>query len=543
MAGASSEEQANVLRLTGQRLLDRYVVRERVARGGMGIVFRGDDERLHRPVCVKVFVPLDPSRPEYATVLEHFVQEAFTLSRLTHPNTLRIYDFGYLDAVDRTGPFFVTEFADGGTLTELVRDRGKLAAAETLRILEPVVGALSEAHDAGIVHRDIKPSNVLFTLAGGGLMPKLCDFSIAKATGDIPNRAADTNMHVPLYSLSWAAPEQLVGGSALGPSADVFALGLSALFMLTGTVLYPGDDLMRAYALRSEGEAPRLSTIRSLVSSKGVAEVLVHACAEEPADRYPSVEAFLEALREAFEEDGRSLELSESDLTVVSVEPQMDDDEPGDPTEPSGVTPKPATPPTKASPATPSTTTMPGRTAPPGQTEPEATPLRVVEPASSDRPPTGPGHQVPRPRLAIGSFDSPMLVLGNRRVRLIEVSADALTIPAADGGENPRIRITPMEASGARLHIKGLNCFVRSQGRRATSGLDIKQSSRVELVSLRQTVSATLGIAVGRQQGNEIICDLPDVSIVVPARLAGWVVVLDLLPGSEAVVLYRRGNR
>ena len=201
-------------------------------------------------------------------MLEHFVQEAFTLSRLTHPNTLRIYDFGYLDAVDRTGPFFVTEFADGGTLTELVRDRGNLAAAETLRILEPVVGALSEAHDAGIVHRDIKPSNVLFTLAGGGLMPKLCDFSIAKATGDIPNRAADTNMHVPLYSLSWAAPEQLVGGSALGPSADVFALGLTALFMLTGTVLYPGDDLMRAYALRSEGEAPRLSTIRSLVSSR-----------------------------------------------------------------------------------------------------------------------------------------------------------------------------------------------------------------------------------------------------------------------------------
>jgi len=511
----------------------------------MGIVFRGDDERLHRPVCVKVFVPLDPSRPEYATVLEHFVQEAFTLSRLTHPNTLRIYDFGYLDAVDRSGPFFVTEFAEGGTLTELVRDRGKLAAAETLRILEPVVGALSEAHDAGIVHRDIKPSNVLFTLAGGGLMPKLCDFSIAKATGDIPNRAADTNMHVPLYSLSWAAPEQLVGGSALGPSADVFALGLTALFMLTGTVLYPGDDLMRAYALRSEGEAPRLSTIRSLVSSKSVAEVLAHACAEDPADRYPAVEAFLDALRDAFEDDGRSLELSESDLTVVSVEPEVEDAAAEPRTaEPTAKRTAPPSTPAEPEPGERSTTLPSGHTpAPAPAPEPQAAPLRVVEPASSDRPPTGPRPQVPRPRLAIGSLDSPVLVLGNRRVRLVEVSANALTIPAIDGGENPRIRITPMEAGGARLHIKGLNCFVRAHGRRATSGLDIKESARLELVSLRQVVSATLGIAVGRHQGNQIVCDLPDVSVVVPAHLAGWVVVLDLLPGSEAVVLYRRGNR
>jgi serine/threonine-protein kinase len=542
VADAFSEERVNVLKLSGRRLLDRYAVGERVARGGMGIVFEGLDERLHRTVCVKVFVPVDPSRPEYATILEHFVQEAFTLSRLTHPNTIRIYDFGYLDEAAHAGPFFVTEFADGGTLTELVRGKGSLGAAETLRVLEPVVGALGEAHDAGIVHRDIKPSNILFTQAGGGLIPKLCDFSIAKATGDFPNRAQDTNLQVPLYSVSWAAPEQLKPGGAVGPPADVFALGLTTLFMLSGVVLYPGEELMQAYAMRVEGEAYRLARIRELTPMRAVAEVLERACAEAPGERYVSVESLLEALRVAFADDGRELERSKTEGSAVSMSYDLVEDLDNEST---AVTRRGAS---ERSGARGSTT------------------LRVVEPASPDTQPSSDRAGIARwdsgraagraaepsantPLLEVGSLAEPLLVLGNRRVTLVEVAGQALTLRATDGGLDPRIRVTARDVEGGQLHIKGLNCFVREVAGRATSGLDVKQSSIIELVSLNQSVSARIGIAVGRRTGTDIICELPDVAIAIPVGLVDWAVVFDLLPTRDAAVLYRpvtmqsRGSR
>src|SRR5687768_14440117 len=243
--------------LVGQRVMDRYLISERIARGGMSVVYRGEDERLRRPVCVKVFCGLDPSRPGYRTVHEHFVQEAFALSRLRHPNTIRIFDFGYLEDELAT-PFFVVEYADGGTLKEFVRKHGPLTPHETFEILEPIAGALREAHAAGIIHRDIKPSNILFSRAGPSLAVKLADFSIAKALEDaIPNRADDTlnsSDKVGLYSLGWAAPEQL-RGDAVEPSADVFAMGLTAAFMLSCKMVYPGDDILQLFELRRLGDA------------------------------------------------------------------------------------------------------------------------------------------------------------------------------------------------------------------------------------------------------------------------------------------------
>src|SRR5690606_33747726 len=147
------------------------------------VVYRGHDDRLQRPVCVKVFLGLDPTRPSYRAVYEHFVQEAFALSQLRHPNTLRIYDFGYLE--NETGtPFQVAEFLEGGTLTGFLKRTRKLTLDEALMILEPVAGALSEAHAYGIIHRDIKPSNILFSRAGPADVIKLADFGIAKAHVD-----------------------------------------------------------------------------------------------------------------------------------------------------------------------------------------------------------------------------------------------------------------------------------------------------------------------------------------------------------------------
>ena len=194
----SSSERTDPLGLAGARLLDRYVVEQAIAQGGMAVIYRGRDLRLLRPVCIKVFHRLQRSEASYRTAYEHFVQEAFALSQFLHPNTLRIFDFGYLDGDGRSpgdggAPFQISELLDQGTLTQRVRREGALSPAQALEILEPLAGALSEAHGRGIVHRDIKPSNILFAQAGARRVVKLCDFGIAKISDDdAPNRAEDT---------------------------------------------------------------------------------------------------------------------------------------------------------------------------------------------------------------------------------------------------------------------------------------------------------------------------------------------------------------
>ena len=235
----------DALGLNGQRLLDRYEVDSPIAQGGMAIIYRGHDTRLLRPVCIKVFYRLRPGQAAYRAAYEHFIQEAFTLSQFNHPNTLRIYDFGYLEG-DVAAPFQISEMLEGGTLSRLVRRHGPLGATEAREILEPVAGALAEAHARGIVHRDIKPSNILFGLAGARRVVKLCDFGIAKVSESRPTRgptaprtrSRESGQPLRLYSPGWASPEQ-IRGEQIGPASDVYALGLLTAFVLTGRPVFP----------------------------------------------------------------------------------------------------------------------------------------------------------------------------------------------------------------------------------------------------------------------------------------------------------------
>ncbi|MEM9490552.1 MAG: protein kinase, partial [Myxococcota bacterium] len=137
--------------------MDRYYVVERIASGGHSIVYRGEDERLSRPVCIKVFHRLKSKDGIYQTAYEHFVQEAFALSKLTHPNTLRIYDFGYLPGTGDTArgaPYQVSEFMNHGTLSSMVKQHGPTATTDAVQVVSAIGGALSEAHECGIIHRD-----------------------------------------------------------------------------------------------------------------------------------------------------------------------------------------------------------------------------------------------------------------------------------------------------------------------------------------------------------------------------------------------------
>ncbi|MCA9710955.1 MAG: serine/threonine protein kinase [Myxococcales bacterium] len=514
MSRPGTEESKRIHDLVGRRLMGRYAVRQRIARGGMAVVFRGEDERLRRPVCVKLFFGFNPEQPEYAVVLEHFVQEAFALSRLQHPSTLRIYDFGYLDEEARIDPFFVTEFADGGHLGELVAGSGGLSGAEVLRRLGPIIGALREAHSAGIVHRDLKPSNILLTSAGGELQPKLADFSIAKAHGDLPNRASETNAQAPLYSLSWAAPEQLAG-TPVTPAADVFALGLLAAYMLTEKLVYPGDDVMALYSLRSEGAPFREQSIRGLGLPPAVERVVLRACAEAPERRHPSVDAFYDALEAA--------------LGVYSGE--IDDDET------TGEHRALERPPLERPPLERPPLERPMVRRENTLTAPESVGAKsgphLLPPVSPPDPAQAPPA---KPRLPVATLAEAQLLVGNRRMRLLAASAAPLTLERAIAGRPAKLRVTPRELGAGQVHLKGLNCFLRTLDGRPSSGLDVDHPRILELSDPQSRTKGELRISMGRRPDGHHEIELGDVIVTVPAQLARWAVVLEA--GDDTLLLY-----
>jgi serine/threonine-protein kinase len=503
--------------------MDRYRISERVARGGMSVVYRGEDERLRRPVCVKVFCGLDPSRPGYRTVHEHFVQEAFALSTLRHPNTIRIYDFGYLEDELAT-PFFVVEYADGGTLKEFVRKHGPLSPHETFEILEPIAEALREAHAAGIIHRDIKPSNILFTRAGPSLVVKLADFSIAKAIEDaIPNRADDTNINasdkVGLYSLGWAAPEQL-RSERVGPSADVFALGLTTAYMLTCKMVYPGDDVLQLFELRRLGDAYLRRTIGEQGIDDQLQRAIVHACRENADERFQTIEEYLEALRESVHESWRNITSKQE--RYVPPRPAQPMAVPTTQVMPAVTTPAPSEPPTGVA------------------TQPN---LVIGSPAShsSSAMPVMPGAALRV--LTVDSFASPEIVVGGRRIRSYDIGEEA-AIGAEAGivGSRARMRILPRELGHVRMHIKGLNCFVFRDGGRPSIGIDVDKDGELVLISPARELLDRVAVHLGTFDGVARTFELHGAALAVPLLLAKWSALLDFGPGRETILLYRSAD-
>ena len=291
-------------------MLERYRVVEQIASGGHSVVYRGTDERLSRPVCIKVFSGLGGKSGVGRTSYEHFVQEAFALSRLTHPNTLRIYDFGHLGQQDVEGmPLQVCEFMNGGTLSQVVREQGKQSLAETTRVIGAMCAALSEAHALGIVHRDIKPQNILFGAVGSNKLPKLADFGIAKWSADAAdqedsNRAEDTaivaGQKLAMYSPSWAAPEQLAG-QPVNAQTDIYSLAVVAVYMLSGKAIFADEDVYAGYKKRRHADELVKEALVPQKVPKAAISLITKALAFDPKRRLENVEQLQQGLLAALE--------------------------------------------------------------------------------------------------------------------------------------------------------------------------------------------------------------------------------------------------
>ncbi|MEY9954012.1 serine/threonine-protein kinase [Leifsonia sp. EB34] len=215
-------------------LLDRYELRDRLGRGGMGTVYRAFDHQLERFVAVKVFAAGEASDDARRRA------EATALARVSHPNLVTLLDAHLSPEGDPTPSFLVLELVDGEDLRSRL-DRGPLAAEEAAAIAGGIAEALAVVHGAGMVHRDLKPANILLTDSGvpGGLPhAKLADFGIAHLIGTERLTTAGTI----IGTAGYLSPEQ-VNVSEPGPAADIYALGLVTLEALTGVTEYPGTPL------------------------------------------------------------------------------------------------------------------------------------------------------------------------------------------------------------------------------------------------------------------------------------------------------------
>ena len=222
-----------------ERLLDgRYRLGDRLGGGAVAEVFRAVDERLARPVAVKLF------RGDAAEELQRHEAEMRTLARLDHPSLVTVYDAGEADGQ----PYLVMQLVEGDTLADEL-GRGPLGPERTARYGAALADALAYVHEQGFVHRDVKPANVLIAADG---RVHLADFGIARLVDSAHVTRTGDVLGTPAYF----APEQ-VSGDAVGPAADVYALGLMLLECLTGRRPFEGTAMEVAMArLNRDPELP-----------------------------------------------------------------------------------------------------------------------------------------------------------------------------------------------------------------------------------------------------------------------------------------------
>ncbi|MGO9111457.1 MAG: protein kinase domain-containing protein [Thermoguttaceae bacterium] len=271
--------------------LDQYALKRKLGEGAMGEVWLAEHRLLKRPCAVKFIRPELAAHPAIAA---RFAREVHAVTGLTHPNTVRVYDYG---RTTDSSFYFVMEYLDGPTLEELVRQSGPLLPARAAYLLQQLCGALAEAHAAGLVHRDLKPSNVIVaTLGGQRDVAKLLDFGLVQdLSSDTEDRL--TRAGTVLGSPAYMSPEQAAGESVVDARGDVYGLGAVAFFALTGRPPFAGKTFGQLLAAHRSEPPPPLTDFRRDVPAD-LSAVVARCLAKDREDRFPSAAALGRALGE-----------------------------------------------------------------------------------------------------------------------------------------------------------------------------------------------------------------------------------------------------
>ena len=267
--------------MIGKILGKRYEITEKIAQGGMSVVYKALDLNLNRYDAIKILKEEFASSDE---ILERFKQEANAVAFLSHPNIVNIYNVGSEDNIH----YIVMEYVKGKTLKEIIRAKGHLSNEEALNYSYQIARALESAHNSNIIHRDIKPQNIIITKDG---LVKVTDFGIAKHS----DSATITNSGKIIGSAHYFSPEQ-ARGNMTDRRSDIYSLGITMYEMVTGSVPFDAESPITIALQHMQEPLPSPRILNAQVS-EGVEKVILRATEKNPIERYQNIEDMMTDLR------------------------------------------------------------------------------------------------------------------------------------------------------------------------------------------------------------------------------------------------------
>jgi serine/threonine protein kinase len=319
-AGLLTEFQSEQLMLGRSKgfLLGKYLILERVGASRMSTVFLCQHQSMNRVVCVKV---LSQARAANQTLLQRFCREARAAAGLDHPNIVRVHDF----EENERGHMLVMEFVDGPNLEALVEKHGPLSPQRAAQYIYQAALGLQHAHEKGLVHRDVKPGNLMVDRTGA---VKVLDLGLALVAED--DEAMLTRAVI--GSVDYLAPEQSVNSHAVDARADIYGLGATFWYLMTGAPPFPGESVMERVLAHRKRTLPDL---RSLCpdAPEGLNAMIAGMMAKDPNERYATMAEVAAALEPFVRE--HVAPPSEAELPsfcwavrkAMSPEPSTDSDE------------------------------------------------------------------------------------------------------------------------------------------------------------------------------------------------------------------------
>lgn len=259
-------------------VLGNYVILDKLGQGGMGMVLQAEHKRMKRRVALKVMSPTAVQTPD---ALQRFHREVEAAAKLRHPNIVAADDADEAKGIH----FLVMEYVNGSDLSALVKRQGPLTADQAVSCIVQAARGLEYAHKQGVVHRDIKPANLLIDANG---TVKILDMGLARIEGATGAQAELTGTNTVMGTVDYMAPEQALSSKSADARSDVYSLGISLWYLLTGKCAYDGESLMAKLLAHREAPIPSLHQVRSDIP-QAVDAIFQKMVAKRPQDRYQSM--------------------------------------------------------------------------------------------------------------------------------------------------------------------------------------------------------------------------------------------------------------
>ncbi|MEI8381392.1 MAG: bifunctional serine/threonine-protein kinase/formylglycine-generating enzyme family protein [Planctomycetota bacterium] len=266
-------------------VLGNYVILDKLGQGGMGMVLKARHTRMDRIVALKVMSFAAMKSPD---AVQRFHREVKAAAKLEHPNIVTAYD-----ADEALGThFLVMQYVEGTDLSALVKKKGPLSVAQAMRCISQAARGLELAHQRGVIHRDIKPANLLLDNDG---TVKILDMGLARIEGEVGAQAELTSTGAVMGTVDYMAPEQALSTKHADARSDIYSLGITLWYLLTGRSAYAGDTLMSRLLAHRDSPIPSLCAAREDVPTS-VDLVFAKMVAKQSQDRYQSMTEVLRDL-------------------------------------------------------------------------------------------------------------------------------------------------------------------------------------------------------------------------------------------------------